>query len=87
VAKLDLAGLQVYGEDERWVRRLLSEPTNSATLRCLLGEQARDGLRELYVQPDRLWLRARPSARVTAARVGQWLDDLLALASAVEAVD
>jgi hypothetical protein len=91
-ARIDVAGrglgdLQVYSGDERRVRRLLSDPSTQAVLARLLAEQARDGLRELYLQPSRLWLRARPTSRVTGARVGEWLDDLLALGQAVETVD
>ena len=39
-----------------------------------------------HVQPDRVWLRAHPSARVTALQVGQWFDDVLALAAGVEGI-
>ena len=81
----DWGRFDVYGEDETWVRRLLADPARGALLLGLLGDRQRDGLRELYLQPDQVWLRARPTTPVTGEHVQRWLDDVLALAQAAEA--
>jgi hypothetical protein len=39
--------------------------------------------RELYLQPERIWLRMR-HRRLTEEQLHRWLDGLLALADAVE---
>ncbi len=83
-AGADWARFAVYGEDETWVRRLLADPVSGALLLDLLGDRQRDGLRELYLQPDTVWLRARPAMAVTGEHVQRWLDDVLALAQAAE---
>jgi len=87
VEGIELAGLEVYGEDEPWVRRLLAVPANRICVGRVLAGQRRDGLRELYLQRGRLWLRARPPARAAEEHILLWLDDLLALAAAAEGVE
>ena len=84
ITRPELRHLEVYAQDAAWVRTWLDRPANSAALGHLMNDPQGLGLRELYVQPDRIWLRAHPSARVTALQVGQWFDDLLALAAGVE---
>ena len=79
----DLTGLQAAAEDEGWVRRWLSAPEHRAVLEGMLGAGAGDGTRELYVQPERLWLRARLQ-RVDPSQVSAWLDALLLLAREAE---
>lgn len=80
-----LRPLQVYAEDEAWVRRLLSEPANGALVSRLIRARKGEGLWQIYLQPERIWLRARPSARVTGDAILEALDDLGALAGATEA--
>jgi hypothetical protein len=75
------AGLQIYAGDAERARRLLDDPASAAALQRLIGEAP--GLIEVYVQPERIWLRARIHA-VTGVRVQRWFDDLLALAEAGE---
>jgi hypothetical protein len=84
VNELGLSHLQVFAEEAAWARALLAESENRATLNRLLSSQKEHGLREVYIQPGRIWLRARPSSSVTESRGGEWLDDLLALAEAAE---
>jgi hypothetical protein len=79
----ELGRLYVVAQDEAWMRRLLADPTNVAAASRLLGDQDTLGLRELYFQPTRLWLRAHPR-QATEIQLRQWLDDLLTLAEAVE---
>lgn len=83
VGEPDVGYLQIYAEDEAWVGRLLAEPANRAALSRLLDRQGAGGFRELYVQPERLWLRWRPQG-VSESHVRQGLDDLLSLAEACE---
>ncbi|MFL7791992.1 MAG: hypothetical protein AB8I69_07615 [Anaerolineae bacterium] len=79
-----LSQLHVVAQDETWMRRLLADPANAVTANRLLGDQGTLGLRELYLQPDRIWLRAHPR-QSTENQFRQWLADLLTLAEAVEA--
>ena len=51
-------------------------------LNCVDDREAL-GFRELYLQPERVWLRARPR-QITEPQLRQWLDDMLALAEAGE---
>jgi hypothetical protein len=74
----------VVAEDEAWIQRLLAEPASAAALSRLLSNQETLGTRELYFQPERIWLRAHPQ-QLTQPQLHQWLDDLLALAGAAEA--
>jgi hypothetical protein len=78
--------LHIYAQDVTWARRLLADPANQATLRRLMDDQGTFGLREIYLQPSRAWLRAHPPSQVTAAHIRQWFDDLLTLAQAAENV-
>ena len=86
ITRPELRHLEVYAQDAAWTRMWLDRPANSAALGRLLGDPQGLGLREFYVQPDRIWLRAHPTARVTALQVGQWFDDVLALAAGVEGI-
>lgn len=81
-----LSGLQVFAENEGWARSWLSSPGSAAAVNRLLDGGSGGGTRELYLQPDRLWLRARPAV-VSAEQTSAWLDELLALARTAEGVD
>jgi len=74
-----LAGLQVYAQEEARAGRLLSDAASREALARLLDDQEKYGLREIYLQPERVWLRAHPRG-VGERRFRQWLDDVLALA-------
>ncbi|MBN1977879.1 MAG: hypothetical protein JW918_10790 [Anaerolineae bacterium] len=84
VEELESEQLHVVAHDEAWVRRLLANPANAAAVSRLLDDQKALGLRELYIQPNRIWLRAHPE-QITENYIQRWLDDLLILAEAVEA--
>jgi hypothetical protein len=84
VGEPELSQFLVVAEDQAWMQRLLTEPANAAAVDRLLGDQGTLGMRELYFQPERIWLRAHPQ-QLNEAQLRQWLDDLLALAEAVEA--
>jgi hypothetical protein len=71
--------LQVFAAESPRAQRLLDEPSLDIIGR-LLARQREDGLRELHVWPDRLYLRSHPSPQVAGKRVREWLEHLLALA-------
>jgi len=81
----EIGPLQVYAQDETQARRLLADETARAALRRLVDDPSSPGRQELYVQPGRIWLRARPW-QVGARQVEARLDDLLALAEAGERI-
>jgi hypothetical protein len=76
-------GFQIYAEDAELARRLLEDPASAAALQRLMDGGEAPGLVQVYVQPERIWLRVRAQA-VTGERVQRWFDDLLALAEAGE---
>lgn len=82
--EFDLGPFQIWAEDEGRVRGLLADGESSAALNRLMSEQKSLGIRELYWQPERVWLRAHPSTWVAAEQVEGWLEDLLLLAEAAE---
>ncbi len=79
-----LSHLQIYAEEAAWVARLLAEEGNIDTLSHLMRDQQSSGSRELYIQPDRVWLRAHPAPPVTPLDVEGWFETVLTLAEAVE---
>jgi hypothetical protein len=81
------AGYHIYSAPEEWVRRLLAEPAAAAPVERLMGGSEGGGLRELYLQPGRVWLHARPSDPLARQRISGWLDDLLALAAVAEKME
>jgi hypothetical protein len=83
VEELPLGGFQVYSHDKECVRKLLADPAGRGALQRLLDDSDVVGLRELYLQPDRAWLRARPR-QMTERQFQQWLDDLMVLGEAGE---
>jgi hypothetical protein len=86
--KLDeapLGGFQVYSRDGEYVRSLLDDSEVRDALERLLDDGDVVGSREMYLQPERVWLRARPRG-LTEGLFRQWLDDLIALARAGEKV-
>ena len=79
----ELGQFLVVAEDSAWMQHLLAKPANAAVMERLLSDQKALGAREIYFQPERIWLRAHPQ-QLTEDRLHQWLDDLLALAEAAE---
>jgi len=77
-----LGELCIVAEDVGAAHRLLRNPEASAALVNLLtgGDS---GVREVYVQPQQVWLRARPRG-VTVGAVAQSLDELETLADVAE---
>jgi hypothetical protein len=78
-----LGGLQVYSRDGEYARRLLADSEVRGALQRLLDDGDEVGPREVYLQPERVWLRARPQG-LTEGLLRQWLDELIALAEAGE---
>lgn len=85
VAGTELRGVQMYAQEQEEERagRLLSNATSSKAIARLLADQEEYGIREIYLQPERVWLRARPQG-MRGQLFRQWLDDVLALAEASE---
>lgn len=73
-----LEDLCVVAEDGESARRLLANPRFRAALMRLLADRGA-GLWEIYVQPGRVWLRARPR-HMAAELFRDVLDDLRKLA-------
>ena len=84
VEEASLSHLEVYAQEEDIARRVLSAPEGRTALGRLLPEQGVPGTRHVYIQPGRVWLRAR-IRRMTEPQFRQLLDDTLALAPALEA--
>jgi hypothetical protein len=78
----DWDGPFIWTRDAEGVRRLLADPAARAALGDLVGGAG--GPRcELYLQPERIWLRVRGRG-LMEAQLRRWLDGLLALARAAE---
>ncbi len=82
-AGAELRGVQVYAQEEERAGRLLNDAASSEAIARLLADQEAYGIREIYLQPERVWLRARPQG-MNGKRFRQWLDDVLVLAEASE---
>ena len=80
-----LSDFRVHSHDKEHARELLSNPAGRDALQHLLDDGDLAGLGEVYLQPERVWLRARPR-RLTEGLFRQWLDDLTALAEAGDKV-
>ena len=85
VAGAELGGLQVYAQQEERAGRLLTDAASREAMARLLDDREEYGFREIYLQPERVWLRAHPQG-MSEGRFRQWLDDVLALAEAGEKV-
>ena len=68
----DLAGLSVRAEDPDRAREMLDDWDFRTTLAHLFAAGARD----VYVQPDRIWLRTR-AYQIGAAQLREWIDGLV----------
>ena len=79
VAQEGLAGLHVYAEDEEGARRLLADPKGGDAVRRLVVDG--EGFREVYLQPEEVWLRSHPRG-LAESQIEQWLADLLLLTEA-----
>jgi hypothetical protein len=80
-----LGGFQVHSRDGEHAHRLLADSKVRDALERLLDGGEVAGTWEMYLQPERVWLRARPHG-LTEELFRQWLDDLTALAEAGDKV-
>jgi hypothetical protein len=83
----DMDHLHILARDESWARGLLGRNGNGDVLLRLMHDQEALGKREIYFQPDRIWLRAHPTTQVTEVDLQQWFDGALALAQAAERIE
>jgi hypothetical protein len=81
---LGLAHVQAYASDPGRAQDLLANAQVVAAVHELMADASGAGSRELYLQPERVWLRAHPQ-RLDPAHVEVWLGALLDLAQACEA--
>ncbi len=84
-------GLDVYGKEEAWVRRLLAEPGVPALLGRLLRFEGPFARRQLVLRPGALNLTFQLSTAFLSwipspAQVKDWADALVALARIAESV-
>jgi hypothetical protein len=84
-------GLEVYGEEEAWVRRLLAEPGVPALLGRLLRFEGSFARRQLVLRPGALNVTYHLSTAFMSwipspAQVRDWADALVALAEVAERV-
>ncbi|HCC79730.1 MAG: hypothetical protein A2X25_09160 [Chloroflexi bacterium GWB2_49_20] len=79
-----LDDINVYAEDIPWAQNLLAESPNVELIRRLMDKSEKLGMREIYMQPGRIWLHARPSAQFDANYAQIWLQLLLDLSRAIE---
>ena len=75
----DLADLSVRAENPDRAREVLDDWDFRTTLAHLFAAGARD----VYVQPDRIWLRTR-AYQIGAAQLREWIDGLVTLADRAE---
>ena len=82
-AGAELRDVKVYAQEEERAGRFLSDAASREAMARLLDDQEEYGIREIYLQPERVWLRAHPQG-MRGKLFRQWLDDVLALAEASE---
>lgn len=78
-----MVGLRVFADDETWIRTVLGRSAVQTALAGLIQGDEWSGVNELYIQPERIWLRAHP--RLVEGDVAVWMPMLLTLARAVDA--
>jgi hypothetical protein len=81
----ELDHLRVYAQDEALAQRLVADLVCREAIIRLTDDEGMGATLAVYLQPERIWLRARPR-RIAEGQVQQMLDDLLLLARAGEIV-
>jgi hypothetical protein len=79
----ELAGLEMFAENESRARDLIADLDARLSLKRLLRVPADLGSREVYVQPERVWFRAYPN-QLSGEQIWQWLNDLIVIASTAQ---
>ncbi|MFH1195731.1 MAG: hypothetical protein V1720_08445 [bacterium] len=83
----ELDHLQIFSGDSVWVQKFFDNPDNRTLINRLISGWKEIGLRELYLQPGKIWLHSHPYFKVTYNDIEQWFDALPVLADAVEKID
>jgi hypothetical protein len=78
-----LADVHIHPDDPEEARKWLANSGAARTVHELVDRLAEARSWELYIQPDRVWLRAR-AYRLTDATVAAWLNAMVDLADAFE---
>jgi len=68
----------IYGDQDSQTVQYLQSPGMAEHINFLLADQRHLGLRELYIQPDQIWLRSHP-VNVSSEIFKSWLDRMLLL--------
>jgi hypothetical protein len=76
-----MADLRIFADDEIWIRSVLAGSSTQTALAGLIRGNGGSGNNEVYVQPQRLWLRAH--SRLVDADAADWIPMLLTLAPAM----
>ncbi len=83
-------GFTADSSDEDWIRRLLESPAAAESLHALVGktEGSLRSFTALIITPNALKYRLRflPQSAINKERTRQWIDHLLSLASAIDAI-
>jgi hypothetical protein len=84
VLPYNLEDLQIHAQDPAWAQSILARTSFQTSIKSLMEAADGLGMREIYIQPGRIWLHARPSANLTASHVRLWLQELQDLSRAIE---
>jgi hypothetical protein len=78
-----MAGLHIFAGDANWIRSVFATSSAQTALVGLIRGSEWSGINEVYIQPQRIWLRAHP--RLADGDAAGWITMLLTLARAVAA--
>jgi len=84
IASTDTGDIEYYSDNEVRLRSLVESRDFAGALAGFLDYAEIYGLRELYITPTEIWIRARPSGVVSNEVVGQWIEELSIIAGNLE---
>lgn len=79
----ELEGIEIRAQDEQAARRLIEDAGIRRLVLVLAGGDEQSGFRELYIQPERVWVRVHP-ARLDGAEIRSWMTAATELAIMME---
>jgi len=84
ISALKPGKIRVYAQDPTWAGTFMEKTVHADLIKKMMDDADGSGMREICVQPGRIWLHARPSGQFNAKLLQTWMDQLLELAKAVE---
>jgi len=84
ITNVGLAQLQAYAEDPDDAAAALADPRVATAVTTLVAAHVANNDRELYLQPERAWLRVHARPQPTGEQAAQWLGRLVELVQALE---